>query len=221
MGHGLIARPPRAGVPGDGPPPSCYAAPVRKLSASLAIASAAAALGVASPALADASAWAFIGGGGLGWRQSESTGFNPNGAMIIDVGAGTSPKGRFIFGGLFRIQPIIQSGTDLSLLTRFCSHGFQVGDWGFAIDAGGFVRPWGYQSVGFSGDVSIGMPLGFQLTLLTEIGVDKAYTFGAVAGIDLLRLTVYRQTLLKWWQNPAPAWTSNKTASGGASVVEF
>jgi hypothetical protein len=207
---------------GDGPAALCYPAPVRKLSVSLAIASFGAALAVASPALADASAWVFVGGGVLGWKQAEYPTVNTSGSMVFDVGAGTSPTGRFIFGGLFRIQPVFEYGVDLALLTRFCTRGFQVGDWGFAIDAGGFARPWGVQSIGFSGSASLGTPLGFQLTLLTEIGTDKAYSFGAVAGIDLLRLTVYRQTLLKWWQNPSPPnWSNAQTAGTGGGGVRF
>ena len=68
--------------------------------------------------------------------------------MVIDVGAGTDPRASFIFGGLFRIQPIIEHGMDLSLLARFCNRGFQAGDWGFAVDAGGFARTWGVMTAG-------------------------------------------------------------------------
>jgi hypothetical protein len=46
----------------------------------------------------------------------------------------------------------------------------------------------------------------------TEVGTDQALSFGAVAGIDLLRLTLYRQTLLNWWPNPSAA--SKKSARG-------
>jgi hypothetical protein len=194
---------------------------VRKLPALLAVASSLAALATASTALADASAWVFLGGGAMGWRQSESLMYNPGGTMVVDVGAGTSPDASVIFGGLFRFQPIIPGGVDLAMLGRFCTHGFQAGDWGVAIDAGGFARPWGFGSLGFTGSVSLGMPLGVTLMLQTEAGIDHALSFGAVAGIDLLRLTLYRQTLLKWWQNPSPAWKNapapSPTADGSTS----
>jgi len=197
---------------------------VRKLPALLAVASSLAALATASPARADASAWVFLGGGAMGWRQSESLSVNPAGTMVVDVGAGTSPDASVILGGLFRFQPILPGGVDLALLARFCTHGFQAGDWGVAIDAGGFARPWGNESVGFTGSVSIGMPLGFTLMLQTEAGIDHAVSFGAVAGIDLLRLTLYRQTLLKWWQNPSPAWKNGpapgSTAPAPGSTAE-
>jgi len=176
-------------------------------------------LAIAAPALADASAWVFVGGGALSWTQAESPGYSPRSTMTIDVGAGTDPRASFIFGGLFRIQPIFTQGTDLSLLARFCNRSFQAGTWGFAIDAGGFARTWGVVTAGFSGSASLGLPLGFQLTGMTEIGLDHAYSFGVVAGIDVLRLTLYRQILKNWWQNPSPSWTtstpSTQTASGG------
>ena len=85
--------------------------------------------------------------------------------MIIDGGVGTSPDGRIIIGGLFRFQPVFNFnayniGVDLSVLARLCTHGFQTGDWGFAVDAGGLRQPWGSESVGFTGSISLGMPLG-------------------------------------------------------------
>jgi hypothetical protein len=194
---------------------------VRKVSLALSIGASLAVIAAAAPARADTSAWVFVGGGVLGWKSnapaagSTATTFTslaPSATMTIDAGVGTSPDARFIGGGLFRVQPIFGSGADLALLARLCSHGFQAGDWGFAIDAGGFARPWGVQSIGFSGDVSLGMPLGFTLTAQTEVGTAGVLAFGVVAGLDLLRLTIYRQTLLKWWQNPSPAYEPKKAA---------
>lgn len=194
----------------------------------LAVGSTLALLAEASPARAEASAWAFVGGGALAWKQGDAStmttgntgAFAGNGTMIIEAGAGTSPDGKAIFGGLFRLQPIFGHGTDLSLLVRGCSHGFQAGDWGFAVDAGGYLRTWGPQiGGGFAGGVSLGMPLGFTVSLQTEIGTNKAVSLGAVAGIDLLRLTVYRETLKNWWQNPAPSWSRSKSAASGSRVA--
>lgn len=194
--------------------------PVPKVPCLAAFAASAAVLAIASPALADASAWVFLGGGGMAWKQLQDASYNPAGTMIVDAGIGTSPDGRVIVGGLFRFQPVFpRGGIDMSLLMRLCTHGFQAGDWGFAIDAGGFARPWGNESVGFSGSASLGMPFGITLMLQTELGIDHAFSFGAVAGIDLLRLTIYRQTLLNWWQNPSPAW--KKTAESGTAGFRF
>lgn len=193
-----------------------------KLPVLLAAASSLAILAASAPARADASAWMFVGAGAIGWKQGDAStltpgndgAFSTNGTMTIDVGAGTTPDARFIFGGLFRIQPIFKHGADLALLARAATHGFQAGDFGVALDAGGYLRTWGPQiGAGFAGSVSLGLPLGFTITAQVEVGSNKALSLGGVAGIDLLRLTLYRQTLLKWWQNPSPAWTPQKTAA--------
>jgi hypothetical protein len=194
----------------------------------LAVGSTFAILAVAAPARADVSGWAFIGGGALAWKQGEASTMTPfndgtfgaNGTMTIEAGVGTTPEARFIFGGLFRLQPIFKHGTDLAWLLRGASHGFQAGDWGVAVDAGAYLRTWGPQiGGGFAGGVSLGMPLGFTLSVQTEVGTNKALSVGAVAGVDLLRLSVYRETLLKWWQNPSPAWTRSKSAASGTAIA--
>jgi len=197
---------------------------VQRLPCFLAAAASLAVSAAASPARADASAWVFLGGGAMGWKQSADNGINTAGTMIIDAGVGTSPDARFIVGGLFRFQPIFPNGgIDLSVLTRFATHGFQAGDWGAALDVGGFARPWGQEAVGFSGSISVGMPLGVTLMLQTELGTAHTISFGAVAGIDLLRLTIYRQTLLNWWQNPSPAWkkTDAQPSASGLTSLRF
>lgn len=204
------------------PAPLCYPRAVAsKLSALLAVGSSLAALAVATPARADVSAWAFLGGGTLGWKQGDASTktvgndgtLGLNGTMTIEAGAGTSSEGRVIVGGLFRVQPIFKHGTDLAWLFRVCSPGFQAADWGFAVDVGPYLRPWQQLSGGFAGTVSLGLPLGFTIAAQTEVGTNKALSFGAVAGIDFLRLTVYRKTLLNWWQNPAPEWLKPRAAT--------
>ncbi|MFT3767214.1 MAG: hypothetical protein QM820_17085 [Minicystis sp.] len=199
-----------------------------KLPALIAVGSSLAVLAAAAPARADASAWAFIGGGTMVWKDAVNTTasasgsqpFGASGSMIIEAGAGTTPEARFIFGGLFRLQPIFKHGTDIALLARGCTHGFQAGDWGVAIDAGGYLRTWGPQiGGGFAGGVSLGMPLGFTLSIQTEVGTNQAIAVGAAAGIDLLRLTVYRESLGKWWQNPQPTWNRGNTAWQNATAT--
>jgi hypothetical protein len=49
---------------------------------------------------------------------------------------------------------------------------------------------------------------------LGEAGVDHAFTFGAVAGIDLLRLTVFRKVGLNWWPNPSGAGSMTASKPG-------
>jgi len=156
-----------------------------------------------SDAHADASSWLYFGGGGVGWQgQDQDLKFSPT--MAIDLGVGTDDRAPFIFGGLFRIQPVFEHGADLGLAGRFATRGFQSGPFGFAVDLGGYQRFWGAGSTGFWGQASLGGPLGFQLSLLGAGGSSDAFAFGASAGIDLARLIVYRETLLDWWPNPRP-----------------
>jgi hypothetical protein len=160
----------------------------------------------AAPARADASSWMFFGGGAVALKQGTSIpDYAVSGALQIDVGVGTTPEAPFIAGGLFRLTPMFTSGVDMSLLARGATRGFQQGGFGVAFDAGGYLRVWGPGSVGFQGGLTIGAPLGLTLALVGSVGSDSARSFGAVAGIDFLRLTVYRKTMLDAWPNPLPS----------------
>jgi hypothetical protein len=176
------------------------------------------ALTVGAPARADASAWMFVGGGALGSKQGSKSSFGMSGTLAFDVGVGTSPDGRLIAGGFFRFQPIFGSGADLALAARVATHGFQGGDFGLALDAGGYARFAGEKSQGFTGGITLGAPLGLQLSLVAMVGTHETRSFGAVAGIDLLRLTVYRKTMLDHWQNPSPAWKRVGALHGSPSI---
>ncbi|WP_437745458.1 hypothetical protein WMF39_10795 [Sorangium sp. So ce1504] len=157
-----------------------------------------------SPSRADASAWTFVGAGAVGWKQGESD-LVFDGALSCDVGVGTTPDAPVIVGGLMRATPILDSGIDLALLARVATRGFQAGQLGLALDAGGYRRFWGAGSTGVAGALTLGAPLGISLSLQGSYGTDNAMAFAAIAGIDLLRLTVYRQSLLPLWPNPFPA----------------
>jgi hypothetical protein len=167
-------------------------------------------LGVAHEARADASAWLFGGGGISHWKQGDGV-YSDHGLLSFDAGVGTTPDGLFIVGGLLRMEPILGSGTDLAGLARVASHGFQSGSFGAALDIGGYLRFWGEGSQGLMADITLGGPLGLQISAQTTYGTDKALGFAGVAGVDLLRLTVYRQNMLDWWPNPKPA--QHRTAS--------
>jgi len=161
---------------------------------------------VASSARADASAWAFVGSGATVWKQSEEPTYTPANTIIVEGGVGTRPDAPVIVGGLFRFQPVLlHAGIDASFLVRLATRGFQAGGFGLALDSGFFVRPWGAQSIGYSGSAAFGMPFGITLMGFGEAGIDHAFTFGGVLGIDLLRLTVYRQFGLNQWPNASPA----------------
>jgi hypothetical protein len=182
-----------------------------------------------SQARADASAWVFMGAGPMFWKQTPAaptaqdaspTTLTPLTALTFDAGMGTSPNGVVIVGGLARVMPMLGRGTDLALLVRAATRGYQ-GGFGLALDAGGYFRTWGDTSNGFMGDLVLGGPVGLELRLVAAVGQRDALSLGAIAGIDLLRLTVYRQNGLKWWQNPAPAQEMPRTARAMGSGARF
>jgi len=172
------------------------------------------ALTVGHKARADTSAWMFAGAGALGVRPAkpcpepkcDPASFSATSAATFDMGIGTTPDAPVIIGGLLRVQPLFGNWTDFAILARAATHGFQAGAFGLAVDAGVFARFWGEKSAGFMGELTVGAPLGIQLSIEAMVGTKSTLGFGAVAGIDLLRLTLYRQTMLDHWQNPSPAW---------------
>lgn len=160
---------------------------------------------VTSAAGAAPSAWTTISGGAIGWKQgSVAPDFRADGALAFDIGVGTSPSLPVIVGGIFRITPFLadSTGADMAWLARVCTRGFQAGGFGLAADVGVYARTWGAPSQGFAGSLSLGAPLGITLSFHTMAGSDELLAFGGTLGVDLLRLTLYRETLLDWWPNP-------------------
>jgi hypothetical protein len=181
--------------------------------AAITIACAALALAPAA-AHADASSWMFVGGGAMAHSEGDAD-LDTAGALSFDVGVGTSPRGVVIVGGLFRIAPLLGSGTDLAIVARGATRGFQAGDFGVALDAGSYVRFWTPETTGgFTGAVVLGAPMGLTLSLQGLVGGGDSLGFGAVAGIDLARLTVYRESGLDYWPNPLPAEHDRRSARG-------
>ncbi len=124
--------------------------------------------------------------------------------LQFDVGVGTTPSAPIIVGGLFRISPTLGQRTDFSVVARGATHGFQTGPIGLALEAGAYARADDEASVGFVGGAVLGGPLGLQLSVLASFGTTDEYGGAALLGIDLLRLTIYRQDLLDYWPNPLP-----------------
>lgn len=154
-------------------------------------------------ARAESSAWISANGGTTFFTMAESD-VKLRASLAFDAGVGSSPAEAFILGGVFRVAPIIGEGTDLLFLGRGAMGDFQTGYFGVAVDLGGYLRTFGpgIPSGGFAGAVLLGGPLGLQLTLAGHAGTEAAYGGSASLGIDLLRLTLYRQTFLEWWPNP-------------------
>lgn len=161
-----------------------------------------------SAASADVSAWTFAGSGPVFLKQANAD-LDVRPALQFDVGVGTTPDARFIVGGFYRLTTMIGMGTDMSVLLRGATSGFQAGDFGIALDAGGYARFWEPQSYGFTGGLTFGAPLGLTLSLSASIGTNDAMAATAVLGFDFLRLTVFRRTMLEAWPNPGVEQSAN------------
>ena len=169
-------------------------------------------LTTATPARSEPSGWAQFGSGATYWQMGTAEGFKLSPSLTIDAGLGSDSAAPFIVGGLFRLQPIIGHGTDVSWIVRGATRGFQSEWFGFAVDAGPYVRGWGDGSAGVMGQGLLGGPLGLQLAVLGGYGTNDAATFGVTLGLDLARLMVHRKHLLNWWPNPRPVETLDDRA---------
>ena len=186
------------------PAKTWYVPPVRTKATLIGLGIACASFALPAAAWADASAWAYAGGGALLLKEGTQA-LTPRAAMSFEYGMGTNPDGKFIIGGLFRLTPVIDLGPDMAICIRAATHGFQASKFGAAIDVGYFQRLWGSYSSGVTGTFTIGFPLGFSLSLHGIYATNETVGFGAMVGIDFLRLTIYRQVLLDTWPNPSPA----------------
>lgn len=179
----------------------------------------------ARAALAQPTAWTALGGGAMAWKQGNPAAdenavpdYRVDGTFTVEAGVGTPDRYPVIVGGLFRITPLLSAGTgaDLAWLARVCTRGFQVGGFGLAADVGVYARTWGTPSQGFAGSLSLGAPLGLTLSAHAMVGSDDLLAFGGSVSLDLLRLTLYRETLLEWWPNPEVNTRKLPTASAPA-----
>ncbi len=166
------------------------------------IAAAAAAMAslAASAARADVASWVYVGGGAT---QLQMTGQakRTQAALQIDAGFGSNPNDSVVFGGVLRTFTQFDAGTDWVIAQRTTSGGFSRGDWGLALDLGGYQRWWGAGSTGFMGTLWAGGPWGLQLGATAAIGTEKARTFGLTLGIDWARATAHRHSGQSWWRN--------------------
>ena len=161
-------------------------------------------LAAARPARADVSSWASAATGPTYLDDGRSKRWVPT--LELESGLGTPPSGLLAVGGLFHLETHFGLGTDLGLLSRFATRGFVLGDWGAAVDLGGYERFWGRQSAGGLGKVVFGAPWGLELGAGGGYGTHGAREFTVTLGIDFLRLTVFRTVGENWFPNPYPAY---------------
>lgn len=188
--------------------------PSTSLRAGLGVAALLAVIATSSAARADATGWASVSGGASlqqGESSTEASATAPTAAedqlapaLQVDVGVGTTSDAPVIVGGLFRVSPAFGQHTDFALMARGATEGFQTGPIGLALEAGGYARADDEASVGFVGGAVLGGPLGLQLSVLAHVGTTDEYGGSALLGIDLLRLTLYREDALPYWPNPLP-----------------
>jgi len=160
-----------------------------------------AALGRERAARADVTSWFAVSGAAAALEQ-DTVARKVAGALALEMGVGSSPGGSVVIGGLLKSFTFFGDGTDLALTARVATGGYVRGGWGVALDAGPYRRWWGVSSTGVLGQVVVGAPLGLQVSAFTEQGTEGAHTYGATFGIDLLRLTVYRDNTQHYWYNP-------------------
>lgn len=157
------------------------------------------------PARADVSSWLYVAPG-YSWTQERKDATEHQPSFQLDTGLGTPPSHTIVFGGLFHWQTHFGGGTDLGLLARVATHGFVNGDWGAALDLGGYERWWGRGSAGGMGQLVLGAPWGITLAGGGGSGTNDGRHYSVTLGVDLARLTVYRRTGERWWKNPFPAY---------------
>lgn len=168
------------------------------------VAAAALTLALARPAHADVSSWASATTGPTYLDDGRSKRWAPS--LELETGIGLPPSSLLVVGGLFHLETHFGLGTDLGLLSRFATRGFVLGDWGAALDLGGYERFWGRGSAGGLGKVVLGAPWGLELDVGGGYGTNDARHFSVTLGIDFLRLTVFRTVGVDYFPNPYPAY---------------
>lgn len=157
----------------------------------------------AATARADVASWLFVGSGGsVVDGGGVSRDLAP--ALAISTGLGLPASYAVSVGGLVKWQTHFGEGTDLAAFLRTSSRGYNLGDFGIAVDLGAYKRFFFDDKPGFEGTVSLGAPWGITLNLDGADDTDKARTFAVLIGIDFARFTAYRRTGTNWWPNPYP-----------------
>jgi hypothetical protein len=159
---------------------------------------------LSSPARADVSSWISAAAGAT--MLEDPSGRSTVPTLELKTGVGTPPLGDFLaIGGVFQFQNHFGKGIDLGLLARFATRGYVLGDFGVALDLGGYQRFFGEKSRGGLGSLVLGAPWGLFLSGGGGLGTEKERHYGVVLGIDFARLTVYRDVGTSYFPNPHPA----------------
>jgi hypothetical protein len=193
--RGKVSRATRGRVLHAQPRPAVYLGVVSFVAAALA----------AGAARADVSSWLFAGGGvSQVWDSAANARRAPT--LRLATGMGTDPSRAFVIGGLARLDTLFGNGSDLSAAIRIADYGYVNGKWGLALDLGGLARFWGPRDVmGATATLDVGGPWGLEIQVGGLLGNHDTQGMSVVLGVDLARLTVYRQSGNSWWKNTFPA----------------
>jgi len=166
------------------------------------------------PASAEPSTWFYAGAGAadLNFRPEETP-------MLIqlETGLGSPAKHGVVVGGLFQFHGYLANGIDLGGALRFTHKSFVLGGWGAGLDLGFYQRWWGGDSTGGSARLVLGAPLGITASIGGTLGSNDQHVISATLGIDFARLTVHRNSLLDWWNNPFPPETGDELPASASS----
>jgi hypothetical protein len=156
------------------------------------------------PARADVSSWASVASGVTWLDDGQAKHSAPS--LEMETGLGSPPSSFLVVGGLFHLETNFGLGTDLGLLARFATRSFVLGNWGAAVDLGGYERFWGRGSAGGLGKLVLGAPFGLQLSAGGGYGTNDAHHISVTLGIDFCRLSIFRTVGENWFPNPYPAY---------------
>jgi hypothetical protein len=156
------------------------------------------------PARADVSSWASAESGVVWLDDGKTKHTAPT--LQLEAGIGLPPSSFIVPGVLFHVQTDFGLGTDFGLLARFATRSFVLGNWGAAIDLGGYGRFWDLGSGGGLGKLVLGAPWGLQLSAGGGYGSNDQRHISVTLGIDFARLSIFRTVGEKWFPNPYPAY---------------
>ncbi len=155
---------------------------------------------IARPCSADIASWMYVGAG-MSQVDRPNVSAERRSLMQLDAGFGSSPYATLVFGGILRTLTHFDGGTDLAIAQRTTTGGFSRGDWGLALDLGGYQRWWGRDSRGGMASAWLGAPWGLQLGITGEMGTGESRTIALTLGLDWARATAHRHPGQEWWRN--------------------
>lgn len=137
-------------------------------------------------------AFLFASGGIATRRPSETDGRSMTPLLMAGLGAEVYARNGVHFAPMFDV--LVRSrangvtSTDLALVSRVSSDGFNNGGFGAALDLGLFARAHGGRAMGTLAGLTLGAPAGLQASWFVQQGHDDVRGFAVTLGFDVARL---------------------------------